>query len=186
VSKLPDIIRSERLALRPFTATDAQALFDYSGDPDWGRFQALADPYDRAAAERFLDDLLLRDRAVWPSWAVTLRGEVSGIVNLRFEQDDRVAVLGYGIHKRLWGRGFASEAAAAVVTKAFFSCRRLRRVRAHTDARNEASIGVLEKLGFTREGTLRANQFHHGEFADEAVFGVLREEWEQGGRTAPR
>jgi len=46
---------------------------------------------------------------------------------------------------------------------------------------NTRSIRVWEKLGFTHEGTLRANTFEKGEFVDEAVFGLLREEWSDSG-----
>jgi RimJ/RimL family protein N-acetyltransferase len=69
------------------------------------------------------------------------------------------------------------EAARAVIAEAFASRPALRRIRAHTDARNLGSIRVLAKLGFTHEGTLRQNQYKRGEPADEAIFGLLRAEW---------
>ena len=59
----------------------------------------------------------------------------------------------------------------------FSRYRELGKIRAHTDPDNAASIRVLEKLGFSLEGVLRKNQFVKGEFVDEAVFGLLREEW---------
>jgi RimJ/RimL family protein N-acetyltransferase len=108
---------------------------------------------------------------------MTLGGEVIGIVRLSFECDHRIAVLGYGVHKRHWGKGLSEEGARSIVDHAFVYYEHLRRIRAQTDLRNARSIRVLEKLGFTHEGTLRANTFEKGEFVDEAVFGLLREEW---------
>src|SRR5688500_8103336 len=103
-------IYSERLRLRPFAMADAEALFAYSADPEWRRYQRLPEPYDQAAADRFLAELVLQDRCVQPSWAIVVEGDVVGIVNLSLEQDGRVAALGYGVHRKLWGKGFANEA----------------------------------------------------------------------------
>ena len=65
----------------------------------------------------------------------------------------------------------------AVIDGAFGSHPRLRKIRAHMDAKNVSSMRVLEKLGFAREGILRSNQYVKGEFGDEAIYGLLREEW---------
>ena len=84
--------------------------------------------------------------------------------------------IGYGVHGAVRGRGLAGEAARAVVDAAFSSYSILKKVRAHMDAKNVASMRVLEKLGFVREGILRCNQYVKGEFGDEAIYGLLREE----------
>ena len=173
-------IHTARLILRPFSIADADALWDYSGDPEWGRFQGLADPYTREEADRFLAGLLLRDRQMHPTWAMTIGGAVIGIVSLKFEAGHRIAVLGYGVHKKHWGEGLSVEAAGAAIGQAFEKCSLLQRIRAHTDARNSGSIRVLQKLKFKHEGTLRSNGFFSGEFVDEAIFGLMRTEWSDG------
>lgn len=174
---IPDHISTERLLLRPFVAEDAEALHDYSRDPDWSRFQRIPTEFGLGDAKNFLAELLERDRAVRPTWAITRDGGVIGIVSLTFENEQRTAVLGYGVHKKVWGQNMAQEAARAVLKSAFEGHAVLQRVRAHTDSRNLSSIRVLEKLGFTREGTLRSNQFEKGEFVDAVVFGLLRGEF---------
>ncbi|WP_372787084.1 GNAT family N-acetyltransferase [Phenylobacterium sp.] len=173
----PDQIHTPRLVLRPFSIGDADALWNYSGDAEWGRYQGLVQPYTRAEADRFLAGLLLRDRQMKPTWAMTKGGAVIGIVSLKFEAEHRIAVLGYGVHKQHWGEGLCVEAACAAIGQAFETCHALQRIRAHTDARNSGSIRVLQKLNFKHEGMLRSNGFFGGEFVDEAVFGLLREEW---------
>ena len=120
---------------------------------------------------------MARDRNTQPTWAMMLSDEVIGIVRLSFECEHRIAVLGFGVHKKHWGKGLSAEGARSVVDHAFAYYEQLRRIRAQTDRRNARSIRVLEKLGFTHEGTLRANTFEKGEFVDEAVYGLLREEW---------
>ena len=113
---------------------------------------------------------------------MTLGGKVVGIVSLTFEQSHRIAVIGYGVHGAVRGQGLSCEASKAVVDAAFTTYPSLARVRAHTDARNVASMRVLEKVGFRREGILRSNQYVKGEFADEAIYGLLRAEWVQSER----
>ena len=53
----------------------------------------------------------------------------------------------------------------------------LNRVKAEADTRNAASARVLEKLGFTLEGTLREDCVVNGDVSDSWVFGLLRREW---------
>jgi len=53
------------------------------------------------------------------------------------------------------------------------------RIQAQTDQRNVASQRVLEKAGFKKEGTLRKNFFMRGEWTDDYIYSILREEWKE-------
>ena len=108
---------------------------------------------------------------------MTIDDRVVGIVSVSFEFEHRIAVLGYGIHGEYRGNGLSGEASEVVIDHSFKSYIQLRRIRAHTDARNAASRRVLEKLGFRCEGILRSNVFANDEFVDDAVYGLLRGEW---------
>jgi RimJ/RimL family protein N-acetyltransferase len=74
------------------------------------------------------------------------------------------------------GKGYCSEAFKIMVDYLFLS-KNIVRIQAHSDARNFASEGVLEKAGFKKEGTLRKEYFVQGEWKDSCIFGILREEW---------
>ena len=176
---IPQRLHTERLELRPFTRGDARAVFDYwNSDPNWARFnQSVPAGYSETDAEKFVAELVSRDRESQPSWAVILNGKVVGVVSLKFEQSHRIAVIGYGVHGALRGQGLSGEASKAVVDAAFGSYPGLRKIRAHTDAKNVTSRRVLEKLDFLREGILRSNQYAKGEFVDEAIYGLLRSKW---------
>ena len=69
-------------------------------------------------------------------------------------------------------------AARAAMDAAFSAYVDLTRMRAMADARNVASLRVMEKLGMVREGVLRQNRLVRGEFINEAWCGVVRTEWE--------
>jgi RimJ/RimL family protein N-acetyltransferase len=83
-----------------------------------------------------------------------------------------VAGLGYNLSRAHWGHGFATEAAAAVI-KAAFQSFGLRKVIAHADARNTASIRVMEKLGMQQEAHLRRQRLFRDEYIDEVWFAAL-------------
>lgn len=171
---LPETIRTERLELRPFSALDGPAIYAYSHDPDWAKFQQTT-PASEQEAEGLVRELLYRDRAQQPTWAITRSGRVIGIVGLAFDQEHRSAVLGYGIHKDYRGIGLTAEAVRAVLTHAFSRRDTLDRVTAGTNARNHRSIDLLEKLGFVHESTVRVKE--KDELVDGSSYELPRSDW---------
>jgi len=101
-------------------------------------------------------------------------GEFIGFAHLgEIERAQGRCKLGYLIgEKELWGRGFATEAVRAAVAHAFGPLG-LRRIGAGVYATNPASIRVLEKVGFRREGVLRSHVRRGDAFVDEILFGIL-------------
>ena len=175
---LPEVIQTPRLRLRTWQLSDVDDVFAYAQDPEWSRFlRVLPSPYTRADAERFLASQLLLNRRVHPAWAIVLEGRAVGGINLRFSFEHRLAELGYSIARSLWGQGYVTEAASAVVGAAFDTHEELGRVRAMADSKNTGSQRVMEKIGMCREGVLRRNRVERGEPIDEAWYGILREEW---------
>ena len=174
---LPETIETARLRLRPFRFDDMDAVFEYASDEAYLRYLDIPMPYSRADAEEFLAKQALIDRRSNPSWAIEVDGRASGGLNIRFFEQHRISEIGYAVARRVWGQGLATEAARIVVATAFRTYPELSRVRAKADARNAASIRVMEKLGMTREALLRSDRAFRGELVDEVVYGLLRSEW---------
>lgn len=84
--------------------------------------------------------------------------------------------LGYGVSEDHHGKGIATAAVRAFVTKIFAETS-LRRLFAHVADDNVASCRVLEKLGFVREGVCREHYLINGVPTDEVLYAVLRREW---------
>ena len=175
--KVPEILTTPRLRLRPFHPADIDDVLAYATDPQWARFLPVPQPYSRTDAQEFLARHV-SGRQASPSWAIEHRQTVIGGIDLRLYWDDHVGEIGYAIARRLWGHGFATEAARVVVDAGFESIPTLQRIRALSDPRNLPSRRVLEKLGMVREGLLRWNRWVHGEPVDDAWYGLLRPEWE--------
>ena len=85
------------------------------------------------------------------------------------------AELGFAVERSQWGKGYASEAAGAIVRFAFETMD-LHRLEADVDPRNHASIRCLERLGFQREGYARERYHLGGEIQDAVLYGLLRSE----------
>jgi RimJ/RimL family protein N-acetyltransferase len=56
----------------------------------------------------------------------------------------------------------------------------LYRIEADVDPRNAASLGLLERIGFRREGLLRSRFYVGGERSDSVILGLHRDEWPDG------
>ena len=70
-----------------------------------------------------------------------------------------------------------TEAVGATIEAAFSIERPLNRFFARIDTRNDASAQVAEKIGLIQEGILWQSRFHKGNFIDNAIFAILRDNW---------
>ena len=149
-------IETERLLLRPFTLHDAEELHRTWGDPasqrfggDWPRPETSDD------TRRYLEPVVAgQAERGYASWAVVERASGRLIGDCGLFPADGVGPdveLAYGLAPDVWGRGYATEAAAACVRVGFGELG-LERIVADVDPANTASVRVLEKLGFERTG----------------------------------
>ncbi|GLY20005.1 hypothetical protein Kisp01_70190 [Kineosporia sp. NBRC 101677] len=87
----------------------------------------------------------------------------------------RAAKLGYALHADQWGRGYAT-AAAQTLTRYAFSELDVHRITAAIGPENHRSIRLVEKAGFTLEGTLRDHVHTNGAWRDSLLYSLLNGE----------
>jgi len=151
----PDQLFTSRLLLRRPVLSDAEAMFACGSDPEVARY---ADWPLATSIERTIERI--RGAAGrWESceeyrWVLTLPGTDQTVGAISLFVNGHAAEFGFLVHRRHWGRGYATEAARAVVDWAI-SQPSVWRVWATCDCENIASVRVLEKAGLSREGTLR-------------------------------
>ena len=103
--------------------------------------------------------------------------EVIGDVSMWCSPGDRLqAEIGYVVNPRFHGRGYATEAVTEVLRMGFEEAG-LHRITANADARNAASIRVIERIGMRREAHFVQSVYDKGEWVDEVEYGILAEEW---------
>ncbi len=152
----PTSVTTERLLLRRPLPSDAAAIFTrYAADPEVTRYMAWPTHQTLADTQAFLafSDEHWRQ---WPAGPYLVfakdDGRLLGGAGFLFETSSR-AMTGYVLARDSWGRGYATEALAAVVGVARSAG--IRRLYALCHVAHDASTRVLEKCGFEREGTLR-------------------------------
>lgn len=172
------LIESERLILRKLIAQDTEAFFRYRSLEKVMEFQSFH-PRTLKDAEDFIantaDEFRLPD--TWYQLAIVRKGEdqLLGDLGIHFI-DDAQAEFGITLDPRFQKRGYAEEAAAAVLGFLFGKLE-MHRVIASADPRNAASVHLLEKLGMRKEAHfVKSYQLENG-WADDVVYALLEEEW---------
>lgn len=101
--------------------------------------------------------------------------ELAGMVGIH-DADYKRPALGYWLVPEVHGQGYGKESVSLAVDYVFRTYD-VPAVEAHAYDFNDASVGLLESLGFTREGRLRKFMFVDGAHRDALQYGLLREEW---------
>ncbi|OHB30782.1 MAG: hypothetical protein A2790_08610 [Phenylobacterium sp. RIFCSPHIGHO2_01_FULL_69_31] len=172
-------IETERLRLREFGVNDLDDVHAYASDVDTVRFMEWGPNTAEISRERLR--LTLDEQAVWPRREVNLAVElieanrVIGSVRLGVDQNGG-GDMGYVFGSAWWGNGYGYEAGSALLRTAF-STLGLHRIWASCDARNTASVALLEKLGMRREGTLLRDRRVRDGWRDTHLYALLSEEW---------
>ncbi|HWZ58450.1 MAG TPA: GNAT family N-acetyltransferase [Gemmatimonadaceae bacterium] len=183
-------IRTARLCLREFRATDEGDIHAYASDPEVVRYASWGP--NTIVETRAVLDAWLGEQRHWPRSSVTLaielvaEGRLVGAIRL----DERDAVhrsgdFGYTISRGYWNHGIATEAGRGVLGAAF-GVLGWHRAWATCDTRNGASRRVLEKLGLRREGEMRQDTVRRGVWADTYLYAILSEEWGVGSSRSDR
>jgi [ribosomal protein S5]-alanine N-acetyltransferase len=115
---------------------------------------------------------------VQTTFAIVVDGEAAGSISLVPGTDvERIsAEIGYWIGKAVWGRGVMTDAVRATTTYAFDALQ-LNRVFAVPFADNLASARVLEKAGYTREGSMRRSVIKDGRIRDQLMLAAYDDTW---------
>jgi len=175
-------LETERLTLRPFAETDFEAMHAMRSNPDVVLY-LYEEPFSPEQTlnllARKLNGAAWEKEDDWFSVAVDERasGVMVGDVALHWVSErDRTAEIGFVFDPRHQGKGFATEAARALVDWSFDSAG-MHRVVGRTEARNVASARVLEKLGMRLEAHLVENEWVKDEWQSELVYAILEHEW---------
>src|SRR3954468_13674930 len=175
-------LRGPEIILRLPDPADAPALFALARDPavtrwfSWGPYASVDEP------ERWIaDQEAKREAGEQLDFVIHHRDHgpigITGLAEL--SRRDRRAMVGTWLGREHWGTGANAESKALVAHLAFGVCG-LERLGAYSNPDNTRSANALERVGFTREGTLRGWHRHGDRQLDVHIFGMLRADWEAG------
>lgn len=161
--------------LRRYRPDDLDDLVRLADNPNVARYLAdrFPHPYRREDGEAWLKVAAAETRPC--NFAIEWRGKFVGGMGLEPCRDifAGTAEVGYWLGEPYWGRDIVSRALADLV-RVGFDDHLFLRLQAHVFAENIASMRVLEKNGFEREGVLRKHIRKNGVIHDAVLYAKLR------------
>jgi ribosomal-protein-alanine N-acetyltransferase len=161
--------------IRGWKKGDEISLQKNADNPNVSRFlmDRFPSPYTMEAAVNWVNNLLEQDPLI--NFAITIDDQVIGGIGLEMRQDvyRKTALLGYWLSEELWGKGIITEA-VKLITQYAFEHLDIIRLQAGVLEKNPASMRVLEKAGYIKEGVLRNAAIKQGEIMDEHVYAILK------------
>jgi RimJ/RimL family protein N-acetyltransferase len=175
----PPILTGDGVLLRELQKADAPALLAMLGTADVRRF-ITPPPSTLEGFDRFIQwSRSERAAGRYICFAVVPRGldSAAGIVQVRqLTPDFSTAEWGFALGSPFWGTGLFVPAARLAIEFAFETIGVLR-LEARAAVANGRGSGALRKLGALREGVLRSSLFSDGQYIDQALWSIVREDW---------
>lgn len=169
-------IEGDKVNLRTVEEKDLEFIRDTYNHPEVRRFVSNWEPQNLEQERDFFENVVSSDEGV--QLLVCRDEEPMGMTGLHPMEQPNVVEIGIWLHPDYHGNGYGTEASKLMVDHAFNELG-VHRVKARAMANNKGSNRIWEKLGFKREGTLREDMHHEGEYHDTNVYGILEDEWEE-------
>jgi len=176
------VLETKRLKLIELTHQHVQSIYEIFSLNEVTRYYGTNSFTLPAEAYQLIDMFhrnFLDKRGI--RWGIKLKENqrIVGTLGLNgLHLKNKRAEIGYEIHPSFWRNGFALEAINEVLRFSFMRLE-LHRIGAVVYPENEASLRLLVKLGFNKEGVLRGYMYQNEQFHDTCVMSLLKPEWEK-------
>ena len=188
--EIPIPITTARLILRRLAAQDWKDLLELMADEEFFRYtDGVA--LDEDGVLHWLESdahvkLTTPDQPFFLAIEFQESHKLIGYLRISFTDPQRLQVsFSIGLHQKFQRRGLAREALVALLTFCFEGLK-LHRVAGWCDSRNVAGCGLLQKVGFRREGEFVKNRWVHGEWVNSVWYAMLEDEYQSAERSTPQ
>jgi RimJ/RimL family protein N-acetyltransferase len=172
------VLEGARIRLEPPRADHLPAFVRWFADPEVTRYLQRRHPPSPRQEGAWLESMADSEQDI--VWAVVLRdgGDLIGVLGLhRIDWQQRHLWIEISLGEpATWGKGYGTEAVRIATAYAFreLGCEK---VLASVYSGNDASLRMLDRLGYRQSGLLRRQTFFGGEWHDEWLGEILREDW---------
>lgn len=176
-------IYTERLMLREYIIDDYKEAHSYLSDPEvlkYMEFSPTTEEQSRDYVNRFLN-FQKQEPRIYIKFVVILKTDncIIGECGLLMPNyKHKTAELVYRFNKDYWGKGYATEAAKAILNFGFYQLS-LHRIDATCDIRNSASSKVIDNIGMQKEGCLREHKWVKEWWRSSFLYSILEYEFKQ-------
>lgn len=164
--------------LRPIDAEDDEQIFAYRSDAEANKFQGWI-PKKLDDVKEFIskNPREYNQPETWFQLVIIEKStnKIVGDVGIHFI-DNHQCEIGCTLAKDHQGKGLATEALKGVINHIFKDLEK-HRIVASVDPLNISSIKLMERLGFRKEAHFKKSLLINGEWVDDIVYALLREEW---------
>jgi len=164
------------IELRPLKLSDKTQLAKLANNKNiWDNLRDFIPyPYEETDAEFFINST--KEEEPKQTFGIEYKGELSGVIGLVIQKDvyKKSAEIGYWIGEPFWGNGIATKA-VELITEYGFNKLGLNRIYSGVFEYNVASMKVLEKNGYEKEGIFKNAILKNDEICDEHRFFKLNE-----------
>ena len=168
-------LQGNGFVIRGWKQGDEISLQKHADNPKVSRFlmDHFPSPYTMENATSWVNKLLVQDPFV--NFAIAIDGQVIGGIGLELRHDvyRKTALVGYWLSEELWGKGIMTEA-VKLITQYAFAHLDLIRLQAGVLSKNPASMHVLEKAGYVKEGIFKNAIVKNNEVMDEHVYAICK------------
>lgn len=176
-------LTTERLLLRPWNMDDVESLYRLCAGPDIGPAAGWKPHESLEESRGILEKWINGEGCPETFFALEEKetGRLAGALGLHPDvmrrENPQCRMVGYWVGKEYWGRGYATEAVNAAMDYAFQRLR-VKLLTVEHYVGNEGSRRVIEKCGFSYEGTLRRGlRAFDGSFRDCMVYSMTAAEY---------
>lgn len=174
------ILETERLILKQIKIDDVNDLYVIISDEEVARYEYFypVKSVDEAGKfiKRYLEEFQDEDEITWGLYLKSTNRLIGTCCMGDFVKSAMRSEIGYSVARDMWNKGFATEAISKLLEYGFENIG-LNRIEATITPGNEASVRVLEKLGFTQEGIVRERDLIKGKLEDGIIMSILKREY---------
>lgn len=175
-------METERLVLRRFEEGDAKAVFkNWASDPEVVKYLTWPVHENAELTRQIINSWTAEyDNNEYYNWAIVLKEleePIGSITVVHYEDQVRMAHIGYCIGRQWWHQGIMSEALQAVIDY-LFEKGDFNRIESRHDPHNPNSGKVMMHCGMQYEGTMRQNDWSNQGIVDSSYYALLKSDWE--------
>ncbi|WP_121667973.1 GNAT family N-acetyltransferase [Mesonia aquimarina] len=173
------MIETEELLLRPITSKDNVQFFSYRSDAETNKYQNFV-PQKLAEVDAFIakNPTEFNQPNTWFQLVIIKResDKIIGDIGIHFIKGGLQCEIGCTLAKQYQGKGYAFRAMKICIDFLFCTLDK-HRITASVDPKNSKSIQLLERLKFRKEAHFKEALLIKGEWVDDVIYGLLKEEW---------
>jgi RimJ/RimL family protein N-acetyltransferase len=166
------LLKGKNVNLRVVERDDLPLIAEWLGNPDFFNYASFPQR-SKTEMERQYDDLPSDSK-----WFIVEKKNNSKIGFVYHESKGSQLEIGYALLPNERNKGYGTETITIIIDYLFLA-KSVVRIQATTDVKNKPSQRVLEKNDFKREGIIRKAGFVRGQWRDEYLYSILREEWRE-------